>query len=262
MSQGELHALALSVFLPRSREESPFRFVMIDDPVQSMDPAKVDGLARVLAEAAKTRQVVVFTHDERLADATRRLGLDARITQVRRRPGSLVETAETRAPAQQAIDEARVLLYDDHVSAMVRNRVVLVFWRSAIEASCAIAVRRKRLARGETRLAVEEALLAANTLYQQVALGALRRRRAHRRRADAAGELVRVIGRQRVPALQQRLASERRRPRPQGLRRRLLPPQHRTRCVLTAQDLLAKADGLISGDTRGASATWRRALRC
>ena len=50
MSQGELHALAVSVFLPRaSLSESPFRFMVIDDPVQSMDPAKVDGLARVLA---------------------------------------------------------------------------------------------------------------------------------------------------------------------------------------------------------------------
>ena len=53
MSQGELHALALGLFLPRaSLPESPFRFVVIDDPVQAMDPAKVDGLARVLESAA------------------------------------------------------------------------------------------------------------------------------------------------------------------------------------------------------------------
>jgi wobble nucleotide-excising tRNase len=39
MSQGELHAIALSLFLPRATmPESPFRFVVIDDPVQSMDP--------------------------------------------------------------------------------------------------------------------------------------------------------------------------------------------------------------------------------
>ena len=53
LSQGETNALALSVFLPRATAEgSPFRFVVIDDPVQAMDPAKVDGLARVLAEVA------------------------------------------------------------------------------------------------------------------------------------------------------------------------------------------------------------------
>src|SRR5262249_29659173 len=47
MSQGELHALGLALFLPRATaDDSPFRFVVIDDPVQSMDPAKVDGLAK------------------------------------------------------------------------------------------------------------------------------------------------------------------------------------------------------------------------
>jgi recombinational DNA repair ATPase RecF len=55
MSQGELHALALSLFLPRATvDESPFQFMVIDDPVQAMDPAKVEGLARVLAEVART----------------------------------------------------------------------------------------------------------------------------------------------------------------------------------------------------------------
>ena len=53
MSQGEVNALALSVFLPRATlPASPFRFLVIDDPVQAMDPAKVDGLARVLESTA------------------------------------------------------------------------------------------------------------------------------------------------------------------------------------------------------------------
>ena len=44
MSQGELHSLALSLFLPRATLEfSPFRFLLIDDPVQSMDRARVEG---------------------------------------------------------------------------------------------------------------------------------------------------------------------------------------------------------------------------
>ena len=44
MSQGELHSLALSLFIPRATlPESPFRLIVIDDPVQSMDPARVDG---------------------------------------------------------------------------------------------------------------------------------------------------------------------------------------------------------------------------
>jgi energy-coupling factor transporter ATP-binding protein EcfA2 len=54
MSQGEVNALALAVFLPRARlPASPFRFLVIDDPVQAMDPAKVDGLARVLEKGGR-----------------------------------------------------------------------------------------------------------------------------------------------------------------------------------------------------------------
>jgi len=92
MSQGELHALALSLFLPRAMlAESPFRFVVIDDPVQSMDPARVDGLARALVDAARTRQVVVFTHDDRLPASVRRMQVEATVIAVTRRPGSVVE---------------------------------------------------------------------------------------------------------------------------------------------------------------------------
>src|SRR5690606_874138 len=76
MSQGELHSLALALFLPRATmPESPFRFLVIDDPVQSMDPAKVYGLAKVLDQVAKDRQVIVFTHDDRLPAAVRHLQL-------------------------------------------------------------------------------------------------------------------------------------------------------------------------------------------
>jgi hypothetical protein len=58
MSQGEVNALALSVFLPRATSpDSPLRFVVIDDPVQAMDPSEVDGKARVLTDVAASRQV-------------------------------------------------------------------------------------------------------------------------------------------------------------------------------------------------------------
>jgi hypothetical protein len=89
MSQGELHALGLALFLPRATSaESPFGFVVIDDPVQSMDPATVDGLARVLSSAAASRQVVVFTHDDRLPAALRQLQLPAAVWAVTRRERS------------------------------------------------------------------------------------------------------------------------------------------------------------------------------
>ena len=97
MSQGELLALSVSVFLPRAAlDESPFRFAVIDDPVQAMDPAKVDGLARVLHRAARTRQIVVFTHDDRLPEAIRRLRLDATMLHVDRRAHSTVDVQVSR----------------------------------------------------------------------------------------------------------------------------------------------------------------------
>ena len=100
MSQGELHSLALSLFFPRATlPESPFRFLVIDDPVQSMDPARVDGLARVLEEQATTRQIVVFTHDDRLAEWIGQLSIEATILEVTRRPGSVVEVREAIDPS-------------------------------------------------------------------------------------------------------------------------------------------------------------------
>lgn len=72
MSQGELQALALAIFIPRATSpESPFRFMVLDDPIQAMDPSKIDGFLQVLTELANERQVIVLTHDDRLPSAIR-----------------------------------------------------------------------------------------------------------------------------------------------------------------------------------------------
>lgn len=171
MSQGELHALAVSVFLPRAAlPESPFRFMVIDDPVQSMDPAKVDGLARVLHATARERQVIVLTHDDRLSDAVRRLGLSAEVLEVTRRPGSVVEVRRALDPVERYIADARALLADDALPERVTARVVPGFCRQALEAASARAVRRRRLARGERHAEVEAILQDATTLYPLLAL--------------------------------------------------------------------------------------------
>lgn len=171
MSQGELHALALSLFLPRAcLPESPFRFIVIDDPVQSMDPAKVDGLARALARSAERRQVLVFTHDERLPEAVRRLRIAATVLEVTRRPGSVVEIRRGRDPVEQAIADARAVARDPSLDLEIAGRVVPGFLRAALEAACTQCVRRRRLARGEGHADVEELLLRARTTYSRVAL--------------------------------------------------------------------------------------------
>ena len=83
MSQGELQALALAIFIPRATSPaSPFRFLVLDDPIQAMDPSKIDGFLEVLVRLAADRQVIVLTHDDRLPAAVRRSHAPARIVEV------------------------------------------------------------------------------------------------------------------------------------------------------------------------------------
>src|SRR5207247_5228 len=148
--------------LPRATlPESPFRFVWIDDPVQSMDPARVEGLARALADTARTRQVVVFTHDDRLPEAVRRLGIPATGFAVTRRANSIVEVRPMTDPVSGHLDDARALAMTRELPPDVRARVIPGFCRAAVEAACMETIRRRRLARGEMHDDVEQ-LLATN----------------------------------------------------------------------------------------------------
>src|SRR5262249_5224672 len=150
MSQGELHALALSLFVPRATlPESPFRFIVIDDPVQSMDPARVDGLARVLASASADRQVVVFTHDDRLPEAVRRLDIPAEDVDGPRRHDSVVEVRRALAPVGRYLEDALAVAGTAELPSSAAARVVPGLCRLALEAACMEAVRRRRLTRGE-----------------------------------------------------------------------------------------------------------------
>jgi AAA domain-containing protein len=171
MSQGELLALSVSVFLPRAAlDESPFRFAVIDDPVQAMDPAKVDGLARVLHRAARTRQIVVFTHDDRLPEAIRRLRLDATMLHVDRRANSTVDVQISRSPVQRYLDGARGYAKPDRLPPEVQARVVPMFCRSAVEAAAATIVRRRAVERGTSLDDADEQIDEARTLRETLAL--------------------------------------------------------------------------------------------
>jgi ABC-type Mn2+/Zn2+ transport system ATPase subunit len=199
MSQGELHALALSLFLPRATmPQSPLRFVVIDDPVQSMDPARVDGLARVLDYVAETRQVVVFTHDERLADAVRRLQISARVLQVTRGTHSAVEVRAVSDPAERALDDAVALMREGELSNEVRQRVVPGFCRIAVEARCTDLVRRHLLARGEPYEKVEATLVDAERLGAKIGLAL--RNDAHMHNDEIGDLLTRRFGKKSADA--------------------------------------------------------------
>ncbi|MGI8846962.1 MAG: AAA family ATPase [Candidatus Dormibacteria bacterium] len=170
MSQGELNCLALSLFLPRAAmPESPFRFLVIDDPVQAMDPAKVEGLARVLQRAATDRQVIVLTHDDRLPDAVRRLEIPATILEVVRREHSSVELRTVSDPVQRALEDALAVAQTPGLPAEA-HRVVPGFCRAAIEAACARAITRRLIGEGRSHAEIESTLGEPSTLGDWLAL--------------------------------------------------------------------------------------------
>ncbi|MDT3399091.1 AAA family ATPase [Streptomyces sp. B1866] len=192
MSQGELHSLALALFLPRTLlPENPFSFLVIDDPVQSMDPAKVDGLARVLALLAETRQVVVFTHDTRLPRSLRYLRLPATVLEVTRRERSVVQVRQADDPVRQALYDARALARTRDLPPGVMARVLPGLCRTALEAALLEPARRRLLGACLDHAEIERRVAEAHTLTELAAL-ALHGDAA--RRSEALDDLERTCG--------------------------------------------------------------------
>lgn len=64
LSEGEQRGLALACFLAELREIGSDHGIIVDDPVSSLDDARMQSVARRLAEeAVNGRQVIVFTHN-------------------------------------------------------------------------------------------------------------------------------------------------------------------------------------------------------
>ena len=136
MSQGELHALALALFLPRATAgASPFRCVVLDDAIQAMDPAKIDGFVEVLTEVAKTHQVIVFSHDDRLASVIRETGRDARMIEVIRETGSKVTVRDNANPALRQVADVFALMKDDDMPEEAKRRAIPALFRLSVEAA-------------------------------------------------------------------------------------------------------------------------------
>ncbi|CAM2763184.1 ATP-binding protein [Skermania piniformis] len=174
MSQGELHALALALFLPRATmSQSPFRFVVLDDPVQAMDPAKVDGLVEVLLELARSRQVIVFSHDDRFASAVRRAPKDVpiKILEIVREAGSTVRAVVTDSPASRYLHDAFGLAKDNGLPEETLRRVLPGLLRMALEAQAREAFFTRELTGGAPHRQVEEDWTAATKTRQRLALG-------------------------------------------------------------------------------------------
>lgn len=176
LSQGELHALALAIFLPRATmAASPFRFLVIDDPVQAMDPAKVDGLVDLLSELAKTRQVVVLSHDDRLPAAVRRAAVGATVLEVTRGQRSQVQVTTATDPAQRYLDDAFGLVLEaehERLTDTAMRRTVPGLLRFAVEAAAKDRYFTGRLTRGAVLPDVEAAWEQAATTRQKIILAA------------------------------------------------------------------------------------------
>jgi energy-coupling factor transporter ATP-binding protein EcfA2 len=171
MSQGELHALALALFLPRATmPESPLRFIVLDDPVQAMDPAKIDGFVRVLTELAKDRQVIVFSHDDRLAEVVRRTTDSGQILEVVRETGSRVSVRRVRTPALRYLDDVRALFKDKDIPPGVIDKILPGMCRRAVEAAARQRYYRRRITAGAARADVEQTWSDVLSTTRRVAL--------------------------------------------------------------------------------------------
>ncbi len=144
--------------------------MVIDDPVQAMDPAKVAGLATVLARAAKDRQVIVLTHDTRLAEAMQWLDIEATVIEVVRREQSVVELRRIHDPVQRYIEDARAVALNKDDVPKEAQRVIPGFCRLALEAASLLVARRRMLRHGKPYAEVEAAMARPNTLMQWLAL--------------------------------------------------------------------------------------------
>lgn len=171
MSQGELHALALALFLPRATSiNSPFRFVVLDDPIQAMDPAKIDGFVQVLSDIAKTHQVIVFSHDDRLASVIRETGIDARLIEVVREAESKVTARDNLNPALRAVNDVYALIKDERLPDDIRARVLPGMFRIAVEAAAKQAFYTKQALAGRPRAEFEDDWTHAKKTGSKLAL--------------------------------------------------------------------------------------------
>jgi hypothetical protein len=131
----------------------------------------VDGLARVLSAVALSRQVVVFTHDDRLPAALRQLQLPATVLAVTRHERSIVTVRAMSDPVKRYLEDARAIAKTDSLSDGVRAVAVAGLCRGAIEAACVDVVRSRFLGKGVPHAEVEESLdRASHSVQDMVAL--------------------------------------------------------------------------------------------
>ena len=171
MSQGELQALALAIFIPRATSaDSPFRFLVLDDPIQAMDPSKIDGFLEVLTKLADNRQVIVFTHDDRLPSAIRRSQAPARIVEGMRGTNSTVAVTESSRPATRMLEDAFAIAADGAVPDAIKRAAVPMLCREALESIAWDVYSARLLAQGHSHADFEEIWEKATSTKKRLGL--------------------------------------------------------------------------------------------
>ncbi len=74
MSSSQINVVALSIFLALNLgiQKVPLKTLMLDDPLQSLDDINLLGLMDLIRRAREHRQIVLSTHDSRLANLLKR----------------------------------------------------------------------------------------------------------------------------------------------------------------------------------------------
>ena len=114
VSEGEARCLSIAAFFAELSTASDQSAIMFDDPVSSLDHKWRENVARRLAEAAKTCQAVVFTHDIvfllALARFAEEVGVKCQHQYLRREPlGAGVSSGELPWVAMKVGDRIGVL---------------------------------------------------------------------------------------------------------------------------------------------------------
>jgi hypothetical protein len=132
------------------RPENPFRFLVLDDPVQAFDGGRVRYIAGVLAEIARDYQVIVLTHDERLPNELRNSGVGFTRIALERAEDSSVSVEAISSPAHALLKDA-FLIANTHHQGQLDDRALAVttlsLCRQAIDEALSAAYGTTRMLR-------------------------------------------------------------------------------------------------------------------
>ena len=98
-STGQLNKVAIILLLAMAKQSSsPFEFIILDDPSQSLDYAGKEQLAKLLLHFSKTKQVIVSTMDKEFAELLQKIEPNAVVYKFKKHTneGPLVEMVQIK----------------------------------------------------------------------------------------------------------------------------------------------------------------------